>query len=492
MSKTCKLSINREAGTVLVLGASGYIGSHLVPALVKNGYVVRAVCRDIDSLTVRRWQGVELVNCDLLDKKSIEGVLEGVTFVYYLVHSMANGKGYAERDYRAAINFANAASTYNIKHIIYLGSLSSEATHSTHLLSREQTGIALKSFELPVTEFRAPIIIGPGSVPFEVIRDVVNQLPAMILPTQMTSRSAPIALDNLLHYLIEALQLDTFKGQTIDICGPEIVSYIQLMKRYGKTTKTRFHSLITSLIPLWIMRFAIPIFSPAPSEITKALLGGVSHDIEASPQQIRDVIPQNLLSIEQAIQATERYEYAQQDSLDWYHGSMIYRHHNNRNSFYGERIIVNHSLNVTPEYIWKILATIGGSNGYFYLDILWRIRGWIDAAIGGPGFIRYRDNVHELYSGDKIDTWIIMEAKKHERLLMKFIMRSPGAGCLEFKIEQQTPDKTELKIIAYMHPRGIWGRLYWLAFKPAHLLIFHGMAKKILRLAKKVQNLETH
>lgn len=472
----------RSLAKTLVLGANGFIGAALVPALVKKGCSVRASGRDLNALKRHQWRGVELVQCDLLRPETLAQALEGIEQIFYLVHSMNEGAGFFERELRSAKNLAIEAAKLNISHIIYLGSLVVSGSESEHFRARVETGKELRSTGLTVTEVRSPIVIGAGSAPFEVFRDIVNHLPFIIVSKQLHFRSAPVALDDLIFYLSNLLDSDDLWGEQLEISGPEQISYIDIMSRYAAFINKKFDIYTFPKLPIWLIRFFIPMLSTAPKKVIQALLSGLHQDIIAKCSRLQINRPRKLLTIEQAFQAVIEKERKQHDSIDWYQGNMIYRLHNNQNSFYGEKIHTRHKATTTAKNVWLELTKLGGQHGYYFLDSVWRIRGLIDSALGGPGMVRFRDNADELYSGERIDTWIIIEAQRDHRLLLQFMMRSPGAGCLEFVIEQQQ-QQCVLSINAYFHPKGLWGRAYWLLLKPAHLLLFHGMSKKILRLA---------
>lgn len=480
---TDKLS---QTGTVLVLGASGFIGSALVPALVELGYSVRAASRQSASLNRPLGPTVLPVICDLLEPASLGPALAGVDQVYYLVHGMTEGRGYAERDLRAASNLAAAAAAAGVQHIIYLGSLIVPGSRSQHFQSRLATGRALGASSVPVTEVRAPVVIGAGSAPFEVFRDVVNHLPGMLVPRQLDHKLAPLALADLIYYLTELAQPGVLVGQVLELQGPESVSYAGMMSRYAAFIGQDFRPVPLPRMPIWLIQALIPAFTSAPRTIIQALLGGLNHSISASDSRLQDARPRPLQSLEQAFQALLDKEERQVDSLDWYQGNMRYRQQQVRNGYYGQRIQTRQVASASPEAVWHQLTQLGGDQGYFFFDWIWRVRGWIDALLGGPGMVRRRDKVDELRRDDRIDTWIILDAQTERRLLLEFRMRSPGAGCLEFVLRPDSDRSvTELTINAYFHPQGLAGRLYWLVLKPVHLLLFHGMSRKILRRASK-------
>ena len=226
-------------GRELVFGASGYVGSHLVPYLLRLGRVVRASSRNPEVLEARGWEGVEIVRADALDPATLDAALHGVDTAYYLVHSMAAGKSFPELDAKAAANFAEAAARNGVRRIVYLGGLLPQNPRSVHLRSRQETGDVLRDGQVEVSEIRAGMIIGPGSAAWEVIRDLVNNLPVMVTPRWVFSRSTPIALDNLLHYLANVSALDQAANETYDVGGPDVLTYAEIMRRYGKLVGKR-------------------------------------------------------------------------------------------------------------------------------------------------------------------------------------------------------------------------------------------------------------
>ena len=274
------------AGTRLVFGASGYIGSNLVPALVAAGHRVRATARNVEVLEARGWDGVDLVPADALDVDSLRHALEGVDTAYYLVHSMAAGRDFAAIDRQAAGNFARAAADAGVRRIVYLGGLIPPNPRSQHLLSRAETGEVLRSFPVPVTEIRAGMIIGPGSAAFEVIRDLVNHLPVMITPAWVSSRSTPIALPDLLAYLVAVADLDEAAGRVLDAGGPDAVTYEQIMRCYGRLVGRKPRILAVPVLTPKLSSHWLRFVTSVPTNVARALVEGLEHDFVADDAAI--------------------------------------------------------------------------------------------------------------------------------------------------------------------------------------------------------------
>ncbi len=467
---------------VLVVGATGYIGSHLIPRLDQADVKVTALGRDASLLQAFNWPDrVKTCVADLLHAEHLVELCQGIDTAYYLVHSMSAGYGYAERDRQAALNFAAAAAEAGVRHIIYLGALSPEQTRSVHLRSRSETGTALRSCGVMVTEVRAPIIIGPGSVPFELMRDVVNHFPFMPMPAQMTAKSSPIALDDLLDYLQQLPLLPQLHGQLLEVSGPQALSYAEQMRCYGAVVGRSFHPLLVPGLPVSLAGWLSPLFSPAPRGIVRALIGGLAHDICADTRVVQQAMPKTLLNFEQAVLRALEMEQHQQPHWRWHQGNMRFRKGDMRNGYYGMRLRVERALPASCEQVWRQLIRLGGEQGYFFLNLLWRTRAWLDALVGGPGTFRGRSD-NEPVSGGFIDTWTVVDVVPQRRLLLQMNMKAPGAGTLEFVL-QPSAQGMRLRVCAYWHPRSIWGQAYWYLMWPAHLLLFKGMLWRIGKLS---------
>lgn len=479
------LSRERSAGDWLVFGASGYVGGYLVPRLLAEGKPVRAAARNPAVLEGRGWTGAKLVRGDALDPATLPDVLADVDVAYYLVHSMAAGRGFSELDLEAARNFGEAAKSAGVSRIVYLGGLVPEDAGSEHLVSRADTGAVLRQSGVPTTEIRAGIIVGPGSAAFEVIRDLVNNLPAMITPRWVRSRAPPIALDNLLEYLVRVPEVPETGGGTYDVAGPEMLTYEDLMRQFGEIVGRRPRILPVPVLSPGLSSYWLGLVTAVPSAVARALIGGLDHDIPAQPEALRELIPQRLLTYREAVEATLEIERRNAVASRWIEGALMFRGFRSDHAYYAKRAAGSALSTAPAESVWRVLNGIGGKNRYFYMDFLWTLREVVDWALGGPGLNRGRRDPQCLRPGDYVDSWQVVAMEPPGRLTLGYGMRAPGSGVLEFEIE---PDdsRTRVTVTAYWHPAGVWGLLHWYAFAPLRILIFRGMAQEIARRAEKL------
>jgi uncharacterized protein YbjT (DUF2867 family) len=469
---------------VLVLGASGYIGSNLVPQLAASGVRVRAASRNPEVLAARCWTGVDLVAADALKPETLPAALAGIETAYYLVHSMASGLGFGRLDVEAAANFAAAAARAGVTRIVYLGGLIPDGATSEHLRSRLETGETLRAGAVPVTEIRAGIIVGPGSAAYEIIRDLVNALPVMLAPVWIRSKSAPIALDNLLAYLIAVPGIAATAGQVLDAAGPDYISYATMMRSFGALVGKRPRIVPVPLLTPRLCSYGLGLVTAVPTGIARALIGGLGHDIPAEDTHLRGLVPQTLLSYRQAVIAALDAEKRHAVAARWTEGALMFRDYRQDHAFYAKRAGASIVTTASPRALWQVITSLGGDNGYFYADILWRVRAAMDWMVGGPGLSKGRRDPAALRLGDKVDYWTVVALEPERHLTLQFGMRAPGSGVLEFDIVPVAHGGSRLGITAYWHPHGVWGLSYWYAMVPAHLFIFRGMADAIARQAQ--------
>ena len=475
---------------VLVFGATGYIGSHLVPRLLREGCVVRASGRNRQALEARDWPGCERVEADALRPETLADALAGVDTAYYLVHSMTAGADFARLDLQAADNFAAAADRAGVRRIVYLGGLIPEGADSEHLVSRRATGERLRAGRVAVTEIRAGIVVGPGSAAYEVVRDLVNHLPLMVTPRWVRSKSSPIALDNLLEYLVRVAVLDEAAGKVLDAAGPDYISYEALMRQYGEVVGKRPWIIPVPVLTPELSARWLSLITAVPASIAGALIGGLKHDLPADDAELRRLVPQALLGFRASVAAALEQERQHTVAARWSEGLLMFRDFRLDNAFYAKRASGTAVGRASPSAVWHTVATLGGDNGYHAVNWLWWLRGALDWLVGGPGLTRGRRHPTELRIGDRIDYWTVLALEPGRRLTLHFGMRAPGSGVLEFEVDPDPapgPDpRTRLTITAYWHPQGVWGLLYWYALAPAHLFIFRRMTRAMLRHAGQV------
>jgi uncharacterized protein YbjT (DUF2867 family) len=472
----------------LVFGASGYIGSHLVPYLRTRGIPVRAASRRREVLEAREWDGVETCAADALDPASLAAALGRVDTAYYLVHSMAAGRHFGQTDLQAAANFTAAAEAAGVRRIVYLGGLVPDDADSEHITSRRDTGDQLRQGRVDVTEIRAGIIVGPGSAAFEVMRDLVYHLPLMITPRWVRSKSPPIALENLLEYLLHLPEYEETAGGVFDAAGPEILTYEQMMHILAKAAGRR-HPIIVP-VPLLSPRLSsywLKYVTSVPTNIAQALIGGLKHDFTADTAPLRRLVPQHLLNFRESVEAAFESERQSNVQARWVEGAFSMRKDRIDYAFYAKRASGSAVSRASPASVWKVVSAIGGDNRYYYLNSLWTLRESLDWLIGGRGMQRGRRHPQDLRVGDRIDSWEVIGVEPESRLTLSFGMRAPGAGVLEFEITPVTDGQTRITATAYWHPAGILGLAYWFSMEPAHLVIFRGLAREISSRAETME-----
>lgn len=468
----------------LVFGASGYIGGHLVPFLLGEGRQVRATARNIEVLENREWTGVELAAADALRPDTLDQVLQDVDTAYYLVHSMAAGADFPSLDATAARNFAAAAERTGVRRIVYLGGLIPDAPRSAHLRSRQQTGDILRAGSVPVTELRAGMIIGPGSAAWEVIRDLVNHLPVMITPRWVSSRSTPVALANLLRYLTDIGQHEVAADQTYDVGGPEVLTYAEIMRRYGALVGKCPMIIPVPVLTPRLSSYWLRLVTSVPTNVARALVDGLSQDVIADNARLAKLIPQELLSFDAA--ATEALEAERQHAIParWVEGAIACDNFRPEYSFYAQQAEGSAVTEASSADVWSVVCQFGHKGQFFYGRPLWWLRRALDWTIGGPSFRRSRRHPEQLRVGDVVDSWRVIAVEPGMRLVLLMEMKAPGAGVLEFIIVDEGV-RRRIVMRAYWHPAGVWGLLYWYALLPIHAFLFTGSARAIARIANR-------
>ncbi len=482
----------------LVTGATGYVGGRLIPALLAAGYRVRAMGRNLDKMACRPWaqdDRVELVEGDVLDLASLTKATTGCGAAYYLVHSMiAQKEKFAEADRQAARYMVAAAAEAKIERIIYLGGLA-EAKHgnlSKHLKSRLEVAAILQSGPIPTTDLRAPMILGSGSASFEILRYLVERLPIMTTPRWVHSLNQPIAIRNVITYLVGCLAHDQTIGQTYDIGGPDILTYRDLLDIYAEEARLPKRLifpvpvLTPTLSALWIH-----LISPVPKSIALPLTEGLTSDAVCTESRIQSIIPQKLLSCREAIRlALDRVKQEQVDTC-WIDAGQLLEPewaHCGDADWAGGTIMecgYRARLRASAPGVWRSVSRIGGKTGWYFGDFLWRLRGFMDRMVGGVGLRRGRRHPSEIGVGDALDFWRVLEVEAPRRLLLVAEMKTPGEALLEFQITSLGKDQVELQMLSRFLPKGIFGIMYWYALYPFHQWIFFGMLKAIAKSINK-------
>ena len=464
---------------VLVLGASGYVGSHLIPRLVERGHEVRAAGRRPEALAARGWVGVETVRADALDPESLTGAFEGIDVVYYLIHSMASGKDFPDLDRRAATHVREAAGRAGVGRIIYLGGLQPREAASPHLDSRRETGEVLRSGSVPVIEIRAGIVVGPGSAAFEVIRDLVYHLPVMVTPRWVDSLTQPIALDDLIDYLVRLPKTESVAG-IYDVGGPETLRYREMLTRFARVICKRLLIVPVPVLTPRLSSYWLNLVTAVPTSVARPLIDGLKHDLIVDPaSDLAGLIPLSLRTYEEAVRAALEAERDTEMPARWTEGSFAMRDHRSDVSFYSRGERVERVCEAEPETVWEVVSSIGGKNGWYYASLLWNLRGILDRMVGGVGRRRGRRHPTELRVGDTLDFWRVVAIEPGRRLTLLAEMRLPGTAALEFDVQSEG-DGSRIVTAAHFHPAGALGLLYWYALWPIHKRIFAGLADALV------------
>jgi len=476
----------RASELVLVFGASGYVGRHLVPRLAAAGFRGRGAARRRTPPEAEGWPNVELVASDALDPASLGPALAGVDVAYYLVHSMTAGGDFPARDRVAATNFAEAAAAAGVRRIVYLGGLAPADPDTAHLASRVETGDILRRGPVPVTELRAGIIVGPGSAAFEVMRDLVAHLPVMVTPRWIYSKSPPLALDELLGYLVALPWIDAAAGRVLEAGGPERYTYEDMMRRLVERLGRRQPWIIpVPLLTPKLSSYWLALVTATPVNVASALITGLKHDLAADDSELRRLVPEQprigfaeaidrVFAAERQIRATDR----------WREGAFELRADRHDVSFYGKTLTRTATTPASADNLWAVLERLGDErHGYFFLDPVWRLRSWLNRKLGGSDAGR-RPLGDPLTPGTRFDFWRVLGTAPGRRLTLVSNLVAPGAGGMELTID---PDKASggarLGATIHWHPAGFLGLFYWYLLWPAHAAVLAGMLRAICREA---------
>ena len=468
---------------ILLTGATGYVGGRLAPRLLEKGYKVRCLARDPSRL-IGRWEGAEIEQGDVLEKDSLIEKFNGIETAYYLIHSMGGSEEFSKTDLIAAENFASAAELHGVKRIIYLGGLgSSKENLSKHLSSRIKTGDTLRKSNVPVTEFRAGVIVGSGSLSFEMIRYLTERLAVMLTPRWVNTKTQPIAISDVLRYLIEAINNEKSKDEIIDIGGDDILTYKDLMNIYAEVRGLKRYFIKVPVLTPRLSSHWIGLVTPLPSRIAKPLVDGLKNELICQGEKAKELFGFSTISYKEALKIALRQNKEGKTETIWFN-SYSSGSSNKKlpvHLIQKEGMIIEKrelALNATSEITFNILTSLGGKNGW-YANILWKIRGYIDLAFGGVGLRRGRRSQNELITGDPLDFWRVEAVEKNKLLRLRAEMKLPGDAWLQFQTKDTNNKKSVLTQTAFFEPKGLWGLLYWYALYPLHGLIFRGMIRSI-------------
>ena len=467
---------------VLLTGATGYVGGRLLHALEGGHYSVRCLSRHPEALSQRVAHTTEVLPGDILDPASLAPCMAGVHTAYYLVHSMASTNSFEEEDRRAADAFAVAARDAHIQRIVYLGGLGSGSDLSAHLKSRQEVGRILRESGVPTIEFRASIVIGSGSASFEMIRALVEKLPVMITPRWVKTRSQPIAVEDMVAYLKQALDLEMGGSRIIEIGGADPVTYLDLMKEYARQRDLKRWMIPVPVLTPHLSSLWLGLVTPVYARVGRELVNSLRNEtivLDKSADALFSVRPLGYRESLKRALANEDLEIAQ---TRW---SDAFSSHATRSQRagvkFGRRIVDSRSVRVKfpPNIAFRPIERLGGKTGWYYGNWLWRIRGLLDLLFGGAGMRRGRRDPNRLLAGDTLDFWRVEEIQTDRLLRLAAEMRLPGRAWLQFEVE---PDGrgSVVRQTAIFDPLGLLGQLYWYALYPIHQFVFAGMLRGIV------------
>lgn len=469
----------------LLTGATGYIGGRLLRRLERQNQPVRCVCRRPEVLLGRVAPTTEVVHGDLLQPESLTAAFAGVDVAFYLVHSMQAGGQFEEQERESAVNFAREASASNLRRIIYLGGLSHDHELSPHMRSRAEIGRILRASGIPVIEFRASIVIGSGSASFDLIRSLVERLPVMVTPRWVKSAAQPVAVEDVIEYLMQAVQVPAGSSLTVEIGGSEVTSYLGIMREYARQQKLRRVFLPVPILSPTLSSWWLTLITPVYASIGRHLIESVRNASIVHDSRGQELFQVRPMSFKTAIARALCFEDGTAAETRWSDaaGNGAW----DASVEAGQPLLRNEQLArlpLTPEEAFAPIRRIGGRTGWYFGNWLWRTRGLLDLLAGGVGMRRGRPDPETPLPGSALDFWRVQAYEPGRRLRLWAEMKVPGRAWLEFRAE---PDgsSTVIRQIAEFEPRGWHGRLYWYLLWPIHELMFRGMLRRLAVVASR-------
>jgi uncharacterized protein YbjT (DUF2867 family) len=465
---------------ILLTGGTGYVGGRLLQSLENHGYHVRCIARRPPALRGRAGVNTEVVFGDCFQPESLSAAMAGMHTAYYLVHSMGSAESFEEKDRQAAINFAKAARQAKVQRIIYLGGLG-EGALSPHLRSRQEVGEALSTTGVEVIEFRASIVIGSGSLSFEIIRALVERLPVMICPAWVSIAAQPIGIEDLVSYLVEALDLPTSGRRIIEIGGADKVSYKDIMREYARQRGLRRFMISVPVLTPRLSSLWLGLVTPVYARIGRKLIDSIRNPtvvrdpialelFSVRPKGVQEIIARAIVNEDCEFAATKWSDALSSRGAESTWGGVRF----------GNRIVDSRtvSVDVSAERAFRPIRRIGGETGWYYGDWLWQVRGFLDLLFGGVGVRRGRRDPEMLQVGDTLDFWRVEAFEKNKRLLLAAEMKLPGRAWLEFAVEEKGTTSV-IRQTAIFDPIGVAGLIYWYTLYPVHKLMFGKMLRAI-------------
>ena len=483
---------------ILITGVTGYVGGRLVQRLLDAGYRVRVLVRNAARLQGRPWLDlVDVYEGDVLKPETLLVVMHGISAAYYLIHSMMQSDDFHERDLAAARNFSQVAKQAGVKQIIYLGGLGDPAEElSDHLRSRQQTGEVLRQSGVPVTEFRAAVIVGSGSVSFEMIRYLTERLPVMICPQWVFTRIQPISIRNVVDYLIAALETPACSGKIIEIGGADVITYGEMMEGYAKVRGLQRWLIPVPVLTPRLSSHWVHWMTPIPANISRPLIEGLRNEVVVREETAKEFFPTiNPMGYQQAVSLALEHLEASRIETSW--SDSLASSQGDRPSLVlktTEGMIMERRqmfVNAPQEAVFQVFTGLGGERGWLYMDWAWRLRGVLDMLVGGVGLRRGRRHPDNVRAGDALDFWRVEDVKKPHSMLLRAEMKLPGRAWLQFEVQPTEDHPSGFVQTAFFAPKGLFGFLYWYLLYPIHKLIFSGLIREITRRASQIALSET-
>ncbi len=473
------------SGEILVTGATGYVGGRLAPRLVEAGYSVRVLVRDARKLRDAGWANdVRVFEGDVLRPKTLGPALEGVEAAYYLIHSMTSGGDFASKDVQAATNFGEAARDAGVEHIVYLGGLGDpEADLSPHLRSRKETGEALRRSGVAVTELQAGIIIGPGSISFEIVRYLAERVPVMICPRWVRSKGQPIAIGDVVEYLAAAVGEEGCKGKIVGIGGPDVLTYAEMMKTYARVRSLRRLMINVPVLTPQLSSYWVHWVTPIPASYARPLVEGLRNDVLVRSNAAKELFP----NIEpEAYETSVRgaLEELEPRSFEGLTDAIVRQTKAPGTSKRLSRGMIvevrQREVEAECEDLYRAFIGLGGSQGW-PCDLAWRIRGLLDRMLGGVGMRRERPESKSIKAGDVFDFFVVEKIVPGKMIRLKAEMKLPGSGWLQFEAVPGEAGRSRLVQTSFYAPKGLVGLIYWYAMYPLHAVVFRRLIDGIVR-----------
>ncbi len=480
-----------DSKLILITGATGYVGGRLVPRLLEAGYRVRCLVRDPSRLQGRGWLNqVEVAEGDALNPEELASAMQGVSTAYYLIHGKQGGRDSADRDLQAARNFAQAAEQAKLESIIYLGELvDPTANLSPYLRSRHETGYLLRHGKVPVTEFRAGMIVGSGSALFEMIRYLTEREPVLVCPAWFFSQAQPIAIRDVISYLVDALRTPEVVGRVIEIGGPTRLTYADMLLGYAKERNLRRWLIRTPFHAPRLSAYWVHMVTPIHWRVVAPLIEGLRAELIVRDDAARKLFPQiEPIDFQTAVHLAlgriqrDNVETSWSDALVTAVGDVKPYEFSVEEGMYIERRQA--LLDLPAETVFRSYTGIGGQRGWLFMDWAWGMRGWMDKAIGGVGLRRGRRHPDEIHPGEALDFWRVESVEPNRLMRLRAEMKLPGKAWLQFESLPKEDGKTLFTVTAYFAPYGLFGFLYWYAMWPFHKPLFDGLTRRLASRAR--------